>query len=61
MKPAVWRIFRNNKWNYADTPGGGIYDRAAWQPLYAAVPKSDEDCGTQQESKQPHQENGGDK
>jgi hypothetical protein len=36
MKPVVWRIFRNNRWSYADVPSGGIHDRAAWQPLYAA-------------------------
>lgn len=35
MKPAIWRIFRNNRWSYSDTPSTRAQDRAAWQPLYA--------------------------
>jgi hypothetical protein len=35
MKPAVWRIFRNGRWSYSDTPSSRSEDRAAWQPLYA--------------------------
>lgn len=40
MKPAVWRIFRNNRWSYSDTPSTRSDERAAWQPLYA-VPKKE--------------------
>jgi hypothetical protein len=35
MKPAVWRIFQNNRWSYADQPSTRHQDRPAWQPLYA--------------------------
>ena len=35
MKPAAYRIFRNNRWNYSDAPSIRIVDRAAWQPLYS--------------------------
>lgn len=35
MKPAIWRIFRNGRWSYSDSPSTRSEDRAAWQPLYA--------------------------
>ena len=44
MKPAIWRIFRNGRWSYSDSPSTRSEDRAAWQPLYAATPKC-ERCG----------------
>ena len=40
MKPAVWRIFQNNRWSYSDTPSTRHQDRAAWQPLYAQPEKA---------------------
>lgn len=36
VKPVVWRIFRNNRWNYSDKPDSGFENKAAWQPLYTA-------------------------
>jgi hypothetical protein len=38
MKPAIWRIFRNGRWSYSDSPSTRSEDRAAWQPLYAEQP-----------------------
>lgn len=37
MKPAVWRIFQNGRWSYADQPSTRHQDRPAWQPLYASA------------------------
>jgi len=37
MKPAVWRIFRNNRWTYSDRPSSRADERAAWQPLYTEM------------------------
>ena len=39
MKPAVWRIFQNNRWSYSDAPSTRHQDRPAWQPLYAVPEK----------------------
>jgi hypothetical protein len=39
MKPAIWRIFRNGRWSYSDSPSTRSEDRAAWQPLYAQPEK----------------------
>jgi hypothetical protein len=38
MKPAIWRIFRNGRWSYSDSPSTRSEERAAWQPLYAEQP-----------------------
>jgi hypothetical protein len=35
MKPAAYRIFRNNRWTYNDAPNIRKEERAAWQPLYS--------------------------
>lgn len=37
MKPAIWRIFQNGRWSYADQPSTNHLDRLAWQPLYASA------------------------
>ena len=37
MKPAIWRIFQNGRWSYADHPSTNHLDRPAWQPLYASA------------------------
>jgi hypothetical protein len=37
MKPAAYRIFRNNRWNYGDAPSIRKEERAAWQPLYSDI------------------------
>lgn len=42
MKPAIWRIFQNGRWSYADQPSTRHQDRPAWQPLYASA---DTDAG----------------
>ena len=42
MKPAIWRIFQNGRWSYADQPNTNHLDRPAWQPLYASA---DTDAG----------------
>lgn len=50
MKPAIWRIFRNGRWSYSDSPSTRSEDRAAWQPLYAQ-PEKDWDGLTDEEIK----------
>lgn len=37
MKPAAWRIFRNNRWNYSDAKNNRADERIAWQPLYTDI------------------------
>ena len=46
-KPVAWRIFRNNRWTYRDSPNSSSEERVLWQPVYV---HKDEFVGlTQQE------------
>lgn len=47
MKPAVWRIFQNNRWSYSNDPSTRHHDRPAWQPLYAVPEKEWQDLTEQ--------------
>lgn len=37
MKPAAWRIFRNNRWIYSDSKNSSVEERILWQPLFTDI------------------------
>lgn len=34
MKPAAWRIFRNNRWTYTESKNSRSEEKILWQALY---------------------------
>lgn len=37
MKPAAWRIFRNNRWTYTESKTSRSEERILYQPLYTDI------------------------